>query len=152
MSLQNWLQIGHLTNHQATVAEVRNLLSVLDRELADAGVLGLSDDGRFTHSYDAALLLCKLALHVSGFEVQKRAPGHHALWINSLEFTLGEKYKPTLIHLSKSSKLRHTTLYDQAGFVQKQDADDLLQAAQQLRADVLAWLYSQHAILVPSGY
>ena len=52
MSLQNWLQIGHLNNHQATVAEVRSLLGVVDREFADAGVAGLSDDGRFTHAYD----------------------------------------------------------------------------------------------------
>ena len=152
MSLQNWLQIGHLINHQATVAEMRNLLDVVDRELGDAGVAGLSDDGRFTHAYDAALLLCKLALHASGFEVQKRAPGHHSLWINSVEFTLGQKHKATLIHLSKSSKLRHATLYDHAGVVQKQDADDLLETARQLRADVLAWLRSEHPILVSAEY
>jgi hypothetical protein len=149
MSLQNWSQ---LTNHEATVAEVRNLLGVVDRELADAGAAGLSDDGRFTHAYDAALLLCKLALHASGFEVQKRAPGHHALWINSLEFTLGAAHKGAMIHLSKSSKLRHIRLYDHAGVVQKQDADDLLDAARQLRTDVLSWLHSQHPTLVPSGY
>jgi hypothetical protein len=152
MTLQNWLQIGHLTNHQATVAEMRNLLGVVDRELADGGVTGLSDDGRFTHAYDAALLLCKLALHASGFEVQKRAPGHHSLWINSLAFTLGEAHKGILIHLSKSSKLRHTSLYDHAGVVQKQDADDLLEVARELRADVLTWLHSHHPLLVPSGY
>src|SRR5437667_12741398 len=151
MSLQNWLQTGQLIKHEATVAEVRNLLGVVDRELADASVAGLSDDGRFTHSYDAALLLCKLALHVSGFEVQKRAPGHHSLWINSLEFTLGEGHKATLIHISKSSKLRHTSLYDHAGVIQKQDADDLLETARHLRADVLDWLRSQHPGLVPSG-
>ena len=144
MSLQNWLQIGHLINHQATLAEVKNLLGVVDREIGDAGVAGLSDDGRFTHAYDAALLLCKLALHVSGFEVPKRAPGHPALWINALEFTLGNTHKGTLIHLSKSSALRHTSLYTHAGVVQKQDADDLLAAARQLRTDVLDWLRSQH--------
>jgi hypothetical protein len=152
MSLQNWLQIGQLTNHQATIAEVRNLLGVIDRELADASVAGLSDDGRFTHAYDAALLLCKLALHSSGFEVPKRTPGHHALWINSLEFILGDTHKAALIHLSKSSKLRHTSLYDHAGVAQKQDADDLLEAARQLRIDVLNWLRSQHPGLLPSGY
>ena len=152
MSLQDWLQIGHLTNHQATVAEVRSLLGVVDRELADAGVAGLSVDGRFTHAYDGALILCKLVLHVSGFELHKRAPGHHALWINSLEFTLGDTHKETLIHLSKSSKLRHTILYDHPGIVEKQDADDLLEAARQLRTDVLSWLRSQHPNLLPSGY
>jgi hypothetical protein len=152
MSLQNWLQIGHLTNHQATVAEVRSLLGVVDRELADAGVSGLSNDGRLAHAYDGALILCKLALHVSGFELHKRAPGHHALWINSLEFTLGATHKGTLIHLSKCSKLRHTSFYDHAGVVQEQDADDLLEEARQLRTDVLNWLHSQHPSLLPNGY
>jgi len=146
------LQIGHLTNHQATVAEVRSLLGVVDRELADAGVAGLSDDGRFTHAYDGALIFSKLALHASGFEVPKRTPGHHALWINSLEFTVGDAHKGTLIHLSKSSKLRHASLYDHAGVVQKQDADDLLEAARQLRTDVLNWLRSQHTSLLPNGF
>jgi hypothetical protein len=152
MSLQNWFQVGRLTKHQATVAEVRNLLGAVDRELADAGQAGLSNDGRFAHAYDAAVLLCKLVLHTSGFEAREGAPGHHALWINSLEFTLGDAHKGTLIHLSKSSKLRHTSLYDHAGVAQKQDADDLLEAARQLRTDVLKWLHSQHPTLVPSRY
>ena len=151
MSLQNWLQMGYLVEHQATVAEVRSLLGVVDRELADAGVAGLSDEGRFTHAYDAALLLCKLGLHASGFELQKRASGHHSRWINSLEFTLGKEHKETLIHLSKSSNLRHISLYDQTGVVQKQDADDLLETAKKLRMDVLAWLRSQHPTLLPTG-
>jgi hypothetical protein len=152
MSLQNWLQIGHLISHQPTVAEVRSLLGVVDRELADAGVAGLSDDGRFAHAYDGALILCKLALHVGGFELQKRAPGYHALWINSLEFTLGATYKQTVIHLSASAKLRHTSTYDHAGVVQKQDAEDLVQTARQLRANVLTWLRSEHPTLLPSGF
>lgn len=152
MSLQNWLQMGYLVEHQATVAEVRSLLGVIDRELSDAGVTGLSDEGRFSHAYDAALLLCKLALHASGFELQKRSSGHHARWINSLEYTLGKEQKKTLIHLSKSSKLRHTSLYDQTGVVQTEDADDLLEAARQLRTDVLAWLRSQHPTLLPTKH
>jgi hypothetical protein len=151
MTLQNWLQTGQLISHEATIAGVRNLLGVVDRELADAGVAGLSDDGRFTHAYDAALLLCKLALHASGFEVAKRVPGHHALWINSLELTLGAKHKATLVLLSKSSKLRHLSLYDHAGVVQRQDADDLLEAARQLRTDVMSWLRSEHPTLVPAA-
>jgi hypothetical protein len=152
MSLQTWLQKGHLVEHQATVAEVRSLLGIVDRELADAGVAGLSDEGRFTHAYDAALLLCKLALHASGFELQKRAPGHHSLWINSLDFTVGKEQKDTLIHLSKSSNLRHTSLYEQTGVVQRQDADDLLETARMLRTAVLAWIRSRHSNLMPKGY
>jgi hypothetical protein len=152
MSLQTWLQMGYLAEHEATVAEVRSLLGVIDRELHDAMVAGLSDEGRFTHAYDAALLLCKLALHVSGFELQKRSSGHHSRWINSLEFTLGKEQGETLVLLSKSSHLRHKSVYDQTGVVQTQDADDLIETARKLRTDVLAWLRSQHGTLLPTGY
>jgi hypothetical protein len=153
LSLDTWSRNGYLNNHAPTVAEVRNLLSVVDRELGDAGVASLSDDGRFMHAYEAALVLCKLALHASGFELQKRAPGHHALWINSLEYTLGgTSCTATMRHLLASSKLRHTGLYDHAGVVQKQDADDLLAAARQLRTDLIAWLRSKHVDLLPKGY
>jgi len=127
------LQTGTLINHQPTVAEVRNLLGVVDRELADAGVAGLSDDGRFTHAYDAALLLCKLAMHASGFEVQRRARGHHALWINSLTLTLGAKQQTTLEHLSVSSNLRRKSLYAHAGVVDNHDAAALPQVVRHLR-------------------
>lgn len=151
MSLQNWLQTGYLLEHEATIAEVRSLLGVVDREIADANVAGLSEEGRFTHAYEAALLLCKLALHASGFMLQK-GKGHQSIWINSLEFTLGKEQKDTLIHLSQSSHLRHTSLYDQTGVVQEQDADDLLETAQRLRSDVLDWLRSRHPKLMPKGY
>ena len=151
MSLQHWLQIGHLVKHDPTVAEMQSLLGVVDRELADAAVIGLSEEGRFSHAYDAALLLCKLALHASGFALQKRAPGHHSLWINSLELTVGKEQHTTLVFLAKCSALRHTSLYDQTGVVQKQDADDLLEAARKLLHDVLTWLHAHHPTLIPAG-
>jgi hypothetical protein len=152
MSLQSWLETGYLVEHEATVGELRSLLGVIDRELADAEVAGLSDEGRFTHAYDGALLLCKLALHASGFELQKDKKGHHSNWINSLELTIGKEQKETLIHISKSSHLRHISLYNQTGVIQKEDADELLETAKTLRTDVLAWLRSQHPTLVPAGY
>jgi hypothetical protein len=151
MSLQNWLQSGYLNKHHATVAEVQKLLGIVDRELSDAAVHGLSPDGQFAHAYDAALQLCKVALHASGYEVGK-GPGHHARTINSLEHTLGQSQKDNAIYLSKCSTQRHHSLYDYAGVVNDQDAQDLLDAARQLRADVLSWLRANSPKLLPKGY
>jgi hypothetical protein len=150
MSLQIWLQSGYLLTHQATVAEVQQLLGVVDRELRDAAVPGLSDDGRFMHAYDAALQLCTIALQATGYEVGK-GRGHHAYTINSLEHTLGAGQQATTRYLSTCSKLRNQSLYDSAGVVSQQDAQDLLDSAQQLLTDVLAWLRANHPNLVPKG-
>jgi hypothetical protein len=145
------LQSGYLIKHQATVAEVQKLFGLVDRELSDAAVLGLSADGRFMHAYDGALQLCKIALHVSGYEVSK-GRGHHSYTINSLEYTLGDQQKAVLGYLSTCSTKRHHSLYDHAGVVSDQDAQDLLEAARQMRAEVLSWLRANHPTLLPKGY
>src|SRR5437870_2921558 len=136
MSLENWLQSGYLLNHQATVAEVQKLLGLVDRELSDAAVQGLSADGRFMHAYDAAFQLCRVALHVSGYAVSK-GKSHHSFTINSLEYTLGQEQAENTIYLSKCSTQRHHSLYDHAGVVSEQDAQDLLDTARQLMVEVL---------------
>ena len=150
MSLENWLQSGYLLNHQATVAEVQKLLGLVDRELSDAAVQGLSADGRFMHAYDAAFQLCAIALHASGYEVGK-GKGHHAYTINSLEHTLGPQQAANTMYLSKCSTQRHHSLYDHAGVVSEQDAQDLLDTARQLMVEVLNWLRVHHSSLVPHG-
>lgn len=151
MSLENWLQSGFLLRHQPTVAEVQKWLGLVERELSDAAVQGLSDDGRFMHAYDAALQLCKIALHVSGYEVSK-GRGHHSYTINSLEYALGQQHRDNTVYLSKCSTQRHHSLYDHAGVVSEQDAQDLLETARQLRTDVLSWLRANHPNLLPKGY
>jgi hypothetical protein len=151
MSLESWSQSGFLVKHQATVAEVQKLLGLADRELSDAAVRGLSADGRFMHAYDAALTLCTVALHASGYAVGK-GKGHHSYTINSLPLTLGQQQDGTMQYLSVCSRTRSQTLYDRAGVVSEQDAQDLLDAARQLRADVLNWLRTGYPNLLPKGY
>ncbi|HKI32392.1 MAG TPA: hypothetical protein VKA46_11025 [Gemmataceae bacterium] len=74
----------------------------MDRELSDAGVTGLSADGRFMHAYDAAYQLCAIALYASGYEVSK-GKGHHAYTINALQYALGQGQAANTIYLSKCS-------------------------------------------------
>jgi hypothetical protein len=151
MSLENWLQNGYLVKHQATVADVLKLLGVVDRELADAAVQGLSPDGRFMHAYDAALQLCTIALHASGYAVG-RVKGHHNYTINSLPYTLGQQHADIAIYLSQCCTRRNHSLYDRAGVVSEPDARDLLEAACQLRAEVLACIRTEYPSLLPKGY
>ncbi len=147
MSLENWLRSGFLLKHKPTVPEVQQLLAVADRELSDAAVRGLSADGRFEHAYNAARLLCTIALHASGYEAG-RVRGHHHYIINSLEHTLGQSQAENVVYFSRCSQQRSQGLYDRAGVVEQKDADDLLNSARQLKTDVLAWLKANHPQLL----
>lgn len=148
MSLEQWLRNGWLQQDEVTVAEIQQLLQVVDRDLADAQVLGLSADGRFQHAYDAALQLCILALRATGYRVRK-GQGHHKNGIDSLRYTLGEKWSEIADHIERCSRLRSQAVYERTGVVSGQDADELLQTATQLRSDVINWLKTTYAALVP---
>lgn len=150
MSLGQWLQNGWLQPFDPTVAEIQKLIQVADRGLHDARAQGLSADGRFQHAYDAALQLCMVALKASGYAARK-GQGHHKYGIDSLRYTLGDRWSATADHIERCSRLRGQSVYEQVGVVSEKDADNLLQTAGQLRADVIAWLKTSHPSLLPAG-
>jgi hypothetical protein len=54
MSLKDWLKSGWVVEHKTSPEEIRNLLGVADRDLADCHVEGLSSDWRMNIAYNAA--------------------------------------------------------------------------------------------------
>ncbi|MFH1920379.1 MAG: hypothetical protein ABIP48_10905, partial [Planctomycetota bacterium] len=91
---------------------------------------------------------CMIALLASGYRVPK-GQGHHKYGIDSLRLTLGNQWSSTADHLERCSRLRGQGMYQRIGVVSKQDADDLLNTAKQLRADVIDWLKTNFPALVP---
>ena len=75
MSLTDWLANRWIVRHEATVDEIRDLLAVVDRDLADAAVPRLSADWRLGIAYNAALQLATLALAAEGYR-PARERGH----------------------------------------------------------------------------
>ena len=139
-----------LLRDEPDLAEIQQLLQVVDLEIADAEIEGLSADGRLQHAYDAALQLCMLALRASGYRVPK-GPGHHKRGIESLRQTLGSDWSDTADHIERCSRLRAQAIYERIDVVSHEDAEELLNTARELRADVVAWLKANHPALVPPG-
>lgn len=150
MSLEQWLRNTWLQRAEPTVAEIQQLLQVVQRDISDAQAKGLSPDGRFQHAYNAALQLCMIALLASGYRPSKGA-SHHKRAIESLPWTLGKKWSETADHIERCSRLRGQAIYDRIDVVSEEDADDLLDTAKQLRADVVNWLKANHPAMVPPG-
>jgi hypothetical protein len=150
MSLEQWLRNGWLQQAETTVAEIQRLLQVADRGVADAQAAGLSADGSFQLAYEAALQLCMIALRAAGYRVRK-GQGHHKYGTDSLRHTLGEPWSETADHIERCSRLRGQVVYEQIGLVTEEDAQDLIHTARQLRTDVINWLKTHHAELVPPG-
>ncbi|HET6880290.1 MAG TPA: hypothetical protein VFI31_09050 [Pirellulales bacterium] len=133
---------------ETTVAEIQRLFEVVDRDLADARVKGLSADGRFQHAYDAALQLCMIPLRASGYTVPK-GQGHHKRAIDSLRYTLGSSFAETADYIERCSRLRSQSIYERTGVISKDEAAELVKTSGHLRDEVVAWLKANYAVLVP---
>lgn len=148
MTLEQWRKNSWLREEAATKNEIKDLLAVVDREIADASIKQVSSDGRFMHAYDAALNLCAIALRVSGHTVPKGG-SHHKRTIGALPLVLGQKYQEVSDQIELASRWRGQAMYDRAEVVQAKDADELVETAQQLRESVLAWIAQEHPALNP---
>ena len=146
MTLTDWLANNRLTAHKTSPLEIRDLLAVVRRELADARVKELSVDARFGHSYNAALQSAVAALAAAGFRVA-RGVSHHHYAIRSLAYTIG--CEASLIGtLDKFRKKRNISDYERVGNVSEREADEMLRLARALSAAVKAWLREEHAALM----
>jgi hypothetical protein len=145
MSLTDWLAKGWLVKHQPDQREIRELLAIADRDIADAQVENLSADTRLSVAYNAALQLAMAALTSCGYRPGRE--GHHYRAIQSLRFTVGAK-TGLVDQLDGFRKKRNISDYERSGAVSDQEASEMLDVAIKLRKTVATWLQKYHPDLL----
>ncbi len=88
--------------------EIKDLLGIVDRSLADSKVEAVSTDLRFIAAFNAALCVATTALRASGLRTITQA-GHHVKTIESLELTI--KANPKVIQRFKTFNNRGTNRF-----------------------------------------
>lgn len=147
MTLQNWASNGWLRAHQSSPQEIRELLAMVDRDLADAQS-DISNDWRFGIAYNAALKLCTVLLYASGYRPEKTLA--HYRTIAALPLILGDQRKPEVNYLDTCRMKRNTVEYDHIGGVTGDDVDELIAFSKGLRTEVLEWLRRKQPLLYPA--
>ena len=144
MTLRSWLASGWLTEHRTSSQEVRALLAIADRDLADCLASGLSPDWRLNIAYNAALQIATVALAACGYQAL-RSDGH--CWtIQTLAHTLGDGRLSR--QLDQFRKKRNADAYEMAGTVSDQEAQEMVALAAEMRRRVQAWLEANYASLL----
>jgi hypothetical protein len=146
MSLNQWAANGWLREHTSSKKETAGLLSIVDRDLLDAAKRGISSDWRFGIAYNAALKLCTILVHASGYRPERAL--QHYRTLQALPLILGDARKRDADYLDACRIKRNTVEYDMAGAATAADADELLEFATSLRKDVLTWLKGNHPRLL----
>jgi hypothetical protein len=147
MSLDNLVKIGKLHRHAPQRDEIQRLLRGLERNLADAQVKALSDEGRFAAAYDALLRIATIALRSSGYRTSVDQPGHHAITLQALPLTLGIDADLT-IQLDAFRRKRNRAAYEGDDSVSATEVDELLAIVAALKQQLIAWLTTKHPDLL----
>ena len=87
MSLEKWVEYGWLRREPTSTGEIKDLLGIVDRSLADSKVEAVSTDLRFIAAFNAALCVATTGLRASGLRTVTQA-GHHVKTIESLELPI----------------------------------------------------------------
>lgn len=146
MSLQQWAANGWLRPHRSNLEEVRNLLAIADRDMADAAG-GISPDWRFGIAYNAALKLCTILLHASGYRPERNLAHYRTL--QALPLILGAARQTDADYLDACRAKRNAVEYDCVGGATEANAEEWVAFTRALRRDVVAWLKQHHAEWVP---
>ncbi len=145
MSLADWERNGWLTAHRTSPNEIRDLLAVVDRDLADSDAEGLSADWRMNIAYNAALQAATAALAPAGYRASRDQ--HHYRVIQSLRETVGTE-AGVVSSFDTFRKKRNITGYERIGLVSDADAAAMRALALRLREEVVAWLERRHPELL----
>src|SRR5436190_18294274 len=113
MSLEQWAKNGWLRPHKPSRREIAVLLEIVDRDLKDAEEGDISSDWKFGIAYNAALKLCTILLHASGYRPEKNLAHYRTL--QALPLILGERHKDDANYLDTCRTKRNTAEDDRAG-------------------------------------
>lgn len=127
MRLENLLKQGNLARHKTSEREIEDVLSIIERDLKDASLRGLSPDRRFITAYNAILQEATVLLHLQGFRA--RGEGHHYFTFEALRGILGRRYEPLMDYFQACRDKRNISDYDRAGIVTETEVMSLLREA-----------------------
>jgi hypothetical protein len=146
MILKQWADNGWLRPHRTSPEEIENLISIVDRDIADAQEEGISADWRFGIGYNAALKLCTILLYASGYRAERAL--QHFRTIQAMPLILGNERKEDAKYLDSCRIKRNVVEYDYVGGATEDDANELIGFATDLREDVMIWLKSNYPQLL----
>jgi len=111
--------------------EIRNLLTIVDRDLRNADVPGLDTDGIFRFLYTAALQLATILVRLR--EERFGGAGHHRNTLRRARELVPPELDSHAAALEHARRKRHASIYDQAGVVTQADVAALRDAIDGLK-------------------
>ena len=120
---------------------------LIARDLADAGVAGLSADRRFATAYNAALQAANMAIACAGYRVSAKI-GHHQVSLESATIALGKSAEELTDYFEICRRKRNQIDYTRTRLVTESEAKEIVIKAKEFCEVVETWIAKNHPKLV----
>ena len=147
MTWNDLLAEKRVTRHTTSLREIEDLRAVVKRNLMDAALQGISADGKYSHSYDAALLLSKMTVACSGYRT--KGTGAHANTFLAMNLACGSKARKYADYFDQCRRKRNKLSYDMAGIITEKEAEELLSKAHEFSQFIESWITAKHPVFKP---
>jgi rhodanese-related sulfurtransferase len=122
------------------------MFQLVERDLADASVDGLSTDRRYLIAYEAALNLATIALYCAGYETHGK--GHHWATFEALPAIMGKQLRDVGAYFDSCRTKRNVGTYDRGGQLSEAEAAELLTEAGMFKVQLEKWLSTNYPALL----
>jgi hypothetical protein len=113
--------------------------ALVARDLADAGIAGLSADRRFATAYNAALQAANMAIACAGYRVTAKT-GHHKMTFYSANLALGSSAVRYGDYFETCRRKRNVIDYTRSHVATETEAKEVLDKATEFYEFVEAWI------------
>lgn len=128
MSLEDWLRAAKIIKHKTSKEEIEAVFGVVERNLKDAALKGLSSDQKYIQSYQAAFEASLALLYHNGYKPVKSG-GHHTVVWQCMREILEPEQQSTILLFENAAKKRSKMSYDMAGIASQKEADEMYEEA-----------------------
>lgn len=142
MSLESLLREGRLEKRPASKNEIRDLMKLASRNIADAVVTSLSADGRFNHAYEGILILAIIPLRCSGYRT--KGLGHHHTVFEALPNVMGKEMEEIADYFQTCRGKRNRSSYFSPEVVSDGEVKELIREAEHFGDAVRQWIKEHH--------
>jgi uncharacterized protein (UPF0332 family) len=131
-----------LKPHTVDWAQIERFVASAEKKLTSARkILAFDEEACLQQAYEAMLKAPLGFMFSHGFRARSQ-PGHHLAIIDFVRARIGKKHAGLILVFDRLRRKRNLALYDDRGFVSRQDAKQALQAASDylavVRADIMA--------------
>lgn len=132
--------------HKTSKQELDNMRALIARDLADAGLAGLSADRKFATAYNAALQAANMAIACAGYRIVSKV-GHHRVSFETTKLVLDKPEHKYADYFEACRRKRNTIDYTFSNVATDTESKEIVVQAVEFYNEVENWIARNHPAL-----